>query len=104
MPFIGVVGGKPAAKVSNNDGVLSAVVDANFTATSYQWFKDNVVINGANQSTYNSKGLSGAYKCIVTGSYTTKASIITVVAEYLLTENGQPLLTEDGQPLEIEYV
>ena len=104
MPYIGVQGGKPAAKVSNNDGLFTAVLDTNFTPASYQWFKDGVAINGATQSTYNSNSVAGVYKCVVTGSYSTKDSIITVVAEYLLTENGQQLLTENGQPMEMENV
>ena len=52
---------------SNGDGSMSAFANNGFTATSYWWYKDGIIINGATSATYTPDS-SGEYYCVVANS------------------------------------
>ena len=65
-----VTSSKATPDENKDDVTLTCTKSTSDTLTSYEWFKDNVKINGADKSTYalpdNKRTNSGSYTCKVT--------------------------------------
>ena len=83
LPTITLTTSGPTTFCNGDSVTISASSNAGGLAT-WQWYKDNIVINGATNNSYKAT-TAGTYKCIVTNSSTTCSRISTGVVVSILT-------------------
>lgn len=80
----------PATKEGDSPVALTVAVEKGVTPYTYQWYRNNAVISGANAASYNATQ-SGSYKVVVTDAdqneITSATSVVSVYAPLAFTTN-----------------
>jgi streptogramin lyase len=95
---VAVTGSAPIITVTGDACVYKTNLTTPSGLTSYAWYKDNVIINGATSNTYTPTA-SGAYQVQVTSGSCSSTSTATTIYECGRTADGRMTIVEGSTTL-----